>query len=168
MADRAGQPLASAEVRLSSTVPIGGLLVSMFTSTDASGRFSFANVTAGPYELIARASIDGDVAGMQVTVPASGNAALLMRLARPGAFRGTVLRSGATDHSGTFVTCLFDLATSEVDGRFELGGIPAGSWRVSAELAHAWSETTVTMPHAGDTVSVPPLTLSAGPAPSRR
>jgi protocatechuate 3,4-dioxygenase beta subunit len=157
VADAAGKPVAGAAVELeasdAATHPLAGLLLrsvrrdKLTTTTDKDGRYAFPRVMAGGYVAQATHPAFANGASVAFEAPATGAVdAPPVTLAKGSAVRGRVLRKsdGAPDPDATvrvmsytanaqpvpFQTPLQREAATDPEGRFEVGGLPAGSYRV--------------------------------------
>lgn len=161
--DSAGAVVVDAEVAASRRVT-AAVTELTFTTTDDSGRFAFANVATGGYEIAAFRPGRSGMAGTVVTVPPS-HTSLQFALTRPSVVVGTIegpslgpARAAGEDIS---LTCLVSFGAPDPGGRFALPGVPPGTWRLTANrvLGNSVKETTITVPAGADTVRLPPLWL---------
>jgi hypothetical protein len=99
-------------------------------TADSAGRFAFADLEPGRYQLLARAS-DGKAALLtELTVPSEGGATVSAALEPTGSLAGII-----TDSASAFMglvyapgTPFFALGDSLM--RYSLAGMPAGSYRI--------------------------------------
>jgi hypothetical protein len=148
-----GEPLRKARVTLA---PAGSH--APFVFTDGEGRYAFANLTAGRYTVAAHKAGFANAAfgarrltssPIQIEVADGATVdAIDIRLSRAGAISGrivdnfgdpieqaTVTAQQLVRTHGRFSTTTFATAITDDLGEYRLGGLPAGSFYVSARLA---------------------------------
>jgi hypothetical protein len=148
---------------LPTVTPSSGLLV---TTSDAQGRFAFAGVAAGDWQLTG--SADDHLAGSaRLTLPeVSANAAdttfVDIALQPTGTLAGTVTLQNATSHRGAvvYVEGLSNVAVTDAAGAYVLRGVPVGARTVWA-TKDGWIELSRsgTLTAAGDSVTLPAMNL---------
>lgn len=137
------------------------------TTTDGAGRFVFAQVAAGSYQVssMARNHLAGS---RQIEVSALLNPMAAdtthvdIALVPTGTLTGSVLLENGADHLGTvvFVEGESNVAVTTSLGRFILRNVPVGSHTVYA-MREQWQRAFVTgsLAAAGDSVELAPMVL---------
>jgi hypothetical protein len=137
--DDAGAPVPKAMVECMSSRPVGGSWFASFVNTDAEGRFSVANCPEGDTLTVSVRGKEIEELRRTGVDPTAGECELRVRRGQPRSvrIRGTVIahdgrpvanawadarRQGTRDSSGMIAT--------DNDGRFELGPVAPGAWRV--------------------------------------
>jgi len=137
------------------------------TTTDASGRFAFANVEAGEYQLTSSAH-DHRAGSARVSVPALTDEAAAettyvdLALVPTGTFTGSATLEGASVHRSTvvYVDGQSNVAVTDAAGRYILRGVPIGAHGVFATHT-GWLDASVpgTLAAAGDSVELAAMLL---------
>jgi hypothetical protein len=133
------------------------------TTTDLSGQFSIQSVPTGAYRVCAFVPPD---TGGAVTANVPTNP-VTIHLAAPAYARGVASRSDVTDQRGIFIASDFPFGVGVTDsvGAY-VRWLPPGHWQVFGFVpGYNSSVSTIDVVTPGDTISVPPITLTPGRGP---
>jgi len=138
------------------------------TTTDASGKYTIADVPAGSYEVTA--SKEGYHSSSLTVTVLTGNSAVanlsLTEVIVPGSITGSV--TDAEDGSpiaGATVTDGTGTATTDASGKYTIADVPAGSYEVTASKEGYVNVTLTAAVVAGETAVVN-FSLHLKPAPN--
>jgi len=123
------------------------------TATDATGKYTIANVLPGAYQVTASKS-GYHSSSLAVTVVSEGNAVAsfsLNEIILPGVITGTVTstKDGSPIVGATVTDCI-RTTTTDATGKYAIGGVPPGIYQVTAsKLGYETSTSTVTVTSGG-------------------
>jgi hypothetical protein len=153
VSSQAGQPLRKASITAIRSPSPGELITAenvtrLVGETDAQGDFVFDDLEPGRYSINAQRS--GYVSGGQAIVLATGTVRVALKLAQGGLIAGRVVddegepfrRARLTVYRKRYVNSRWVLmpsqsASTDDDGNFAIGGLPAGKQYLSAEDSQA-------------------------------
>jgi hypothetical protein len=154
--DSSQNPVANAKVSLNSNSIFGGTFTA---TTDSTGSYSFANVFAGSFTVVATSSALGQGGQFNGTIASDGQIVTAnITLGPVGTVSGMVIGSdGITQIGGALVTLSNGLAvTADSNGNYTLNLVPLGTYSITATNPINGDEgvSSVTLSSAGQTQTV--------------
>ena len=172
--DSLGAPAGGTAVRLVAEFDSAGLAPVVLATADAAGVASVVLAQGGWGVHGLASGSDQKVAGATFTVPGLtrpeiDTIVVRITLHTPSVARGRVLLGSGTNHAGTIVGCppAPPVAVTDASGEFVLDLLPLGRWTITMhhpDFLLGLASIDITTP--GDTLTVPDVQLSPGPAPT--